>query len=122
MNHWVLFAGIGGDGKRLDHPPAELAPLQTARSDGLDAGSNAAARRRKDHMPGLLIGTRKPIDLVRSGKPGLRAGLHEAVPVAEGDVVEVVAGQPGEIDEVGLCRMLLVVGLAGKVLGAAMGE
>jgi hypothetical protein len=34
----VRFAGIGGDGKRLDRPPAELAPLQTAYVYGLKSG------------------------------------------------------------------------------------
>jgi hypothetical protein len=31
----VRFAGVGGDGKRLENPPAELAPLQTAYVFGL---------------------------------------------------------------------------------------
>lgn len=34
----VRFAGVGGDGKRLDKPPAELAPLQTAYVFGLKSG------------------------------------------------------------------------------------
>jgi len=34
----VRFAGIGGDGKRLERPPAELAPLQTAYVYGLKSG------------------------------------------------------------------------------------
>ncbi len=34
----VRFAGTGGDGKRLDRPPAELAPLQTAYVYGLRSG------------------------------------------------------------------------------------
>ena len=34
----VRFAGVGGNGKRLDKPPAELAPLQTAYVFGLKSG------------------------------------------------------------------------------------
>ena len=34
----VRFAGINGDGKRLEKPPAELAPLQTAYVFGLKSG------------------------------------------------------------------------------------
>jgi hypothetical protein len=34
----VRFAGVNGDGKRLDKPPAELAPLQTAYVFGLKSG------------------------------------------------------------------------------------
>lgn len=34
----VRFAGINGDGKRLEKPPAELAPLQTAYIFGLKSG------------------------------------------------------------------------------------
>jgi Type III restriction enzyme, res subunit len=34
----VRFAGVGGDGKRLEKPPAELAPLQTAYVFGLKSG------------------------------------------------------------------------------------
>jgi hypothetical protein len=34
----VRFAGVGGNGKRLDRPPAELAPLQTAYVFGLKSG------------------------------------------------------------------------------------
>jgi hypothetical protein len=34
----VRFAGVRGDGKRLDKPPAELAPLQTAYVFGLKSG------------------------------------------------------------------------------------
>lgn len=34
----VRFAGINGNGKRLDKPPAELAPLQTAYVFGLKSG------------------------------------------------------------------------------------
>jgi hypothetical protein len=34
----VRFAGMGGNGKRLDNPPAELAPLQTAYVFGLKSG------------------------------------------------------------------------------------
>lgn len=34
----VRFAGVGGDGKRLEKPPAALAPLQTAYVFGLKSG------------------------------------------------------------------------------------
>lgn len=34
----VRFAGVGGNGKRLEKPPAELAPLQTAYVFGLKSG------------------------------------------------------------------------------------
>lgn len=34
----VRFAGVGGDGKRLDKPPAALVPLQTAYVYGLKSG------------------------------------------------------------------------------------
>lgn len=34
----VRFAGVGGNGKRLETPPAELAPLQTAYVFGLKSG------------------------------------------------------------------------------------
>lgn len=34
----VRFAGVGGNGKRLDRPPVELAPLQTAYVFGLKSG------------------------------------------------------------------------------------
>lgn len=34
----VRFAGVGGDGKRLQHPPPALAPLQTAYVFGLKSG------------------------------------------------------------------------------------
>lgn len=34
----VRFAGVGGNGKRLDNPPSELAPLQTAYVFGLKSG------------------------------------------------------------------------------------
>ena len=73
-------------------------------------------------MPGLLPGPRKAVDLVASREPGPLAYLHEAVPVAQGNVVDLCSGQPRQVDEIGLPRLLLVVGFAGEVLRAAMGQ
>lgn len=79
----LAWACRGDEGFRVLDPP------DGSYGHGLDLGRSAAAHVDEGDMARPLIGFGKTIGLMRSGIPGFLAGLHEAVPVAEGDVVDL---------------------------------
>jgi hypothetical protein len=68
----VRFAGVAGDGKRLERPPAVLAPLQTAYVYGLQSGYlDTFLQGLMDN--GVMEPTRQTCPTYRYAPPGLRS-------------------------------------------------